>query len=152
MRWLRFGIAWILIGVPVLAAPKPWTLDAIMDLKSVSDPEITADGSRVAYVVSARDVGRNAYSSEIWIVPAAGDVGQRLHHRGGRQHPGLAAGDSGAQAMAQDRGGQGGCRLSKSLLQAKRSTPGSGAFLLRRAGLSGRRPLHTQPYQIAARE
>jgi hypothetical protein len=33
--------------------------------------------------------------------------------------------------MAQDRGGQGGRRLSKSLLQAKRSTPGSGAFLLR---------------------
>jgi len=78
MRWFRFVIAGILIGMPALAAPKPWTLDAIMDLKTVSDPEITADGSSVAYVVSRRDVGRNAYSSEIWIVPAAGGVGRRL--------------------------------------------------------------------------
>ena len=54
------------------AAPKSWTLDAIMDLKTVSDPEITADGSKVAYVVTGRDAGRNAYSSEIWVVPAAG--------------------------------------------------------------------------------
>src|SRR5438045_9768137 len=78
MRWLPFVIAGILIGMPALAAPKPWTLDAIMDLKNVSDPQITADGSSVAYVVSGRDVSRNAYSSGIWVVPATGGVGQRL--------------------------------------------------------------------------
>lgn len=60
------------------AAPKPWTLDAILDLKTVSDPEITPDGGKVAYVVHARDARRNAYSSEIWIVPAAGGPAQRL--------------------------------------------------------------------------
>src|SRR5256885_16932529 len=78
MRWSCFGIGGILIGMPALAAPKPWTLDAIMDLKTVSDPQITADGSSVAYVVSGRDVGRNAYSSGIWIVPAAGGSAQGL--------------------------------------------------------------------------
>jgi dipeptidyl aminopeptidase/acylaminoacyl peptidase len=60
------------------AAPKSWTLDAIMEMKSVSDPEITADGSKVAYVVRGIDVRRNAYSSEIWIVAATGGPGRRL--------------------------------------------------------------------------
>lgn len=49
-----------------------------MDLKTVSDPVITADGSKVAYVVRGIDSRRNDYSSEIWIVPATGGPGQRL--------------------------------------------------------------------------
>ena len=67
------------IGCAALsAATKSWTLDVIMDLKTVSDPEITADGSRVAYVVRGRDAGRNVYSSELWVVPAGGGPGRRL--------------------------------------------------------------------------
>jgi len=65
-------------GVPVVAAEKSWTLEALMDLKTVSDPEITADGSKVAYVVTGRDAHRNAYSSEIWVVAATGGRGERL--------------------------------------------------------------------------
>jgi dipeptidyl aminopeptidase/acylaminoacyl peptidase len=66
------GSAWL------PAAPKSWTLDAIMDLKTVSDPEITADGSKVAYVVGRVNAHRNAYVSEIWIVAALGGPRQRL--------------------------------------------------------------------------
>jgi dipeptidyl aminopeptidase/acylaminoacyl peptidase len=62
----------------LVAGEKSWTLDALMDLKTVSDPEITANGSRVAFVVTARDVHRNAYSSEIRIVAATGGHSQRL--------------------------------------------------------------------------
>ena len=68
----------LICGMPAFADPKPWTLDAIMDLKTVSDPQITADGSRVVYVVTGRDAHRNAYSSEIWVVPVTGGDGQRL--------------------------------------------------------------------------
>ena len=72
-------VALVLIGgVSLAAAQKPWTIEALMDLKTVSDPEITADGSRVAYVVIARDAARNAYSSEIWIVAASGGRSERL--------------------------------------------------------------------------
>src|SRR5258708_3375608 len=82
MPWSRFGIALMLLPLmcrtPAFAAPKPWTLDAIMDLKTVSDPQITADGLTVVYVVTGRDVHRNAYSSEIWVVPATGGLGQPL--------------------------------------------------------------------------
>lgn len=49
-----------------------------MEMKTVSDPEITVDGSKVAYVVRGIDARRNVYSSEIWIVAATGGPGRRL--------------------------------------------------------------------------
>jgi dipeptidyl aminopeptidase/acylaminoacyl peptidase len=49
-----------------------------MELKTVSDPEIAGDGSKVAYVVRSMDTGRNTYSSMIWIVAATGGPGRRL--------------------------------------------------------------------------
>src|SRR5436189_6120462 len=56
----------------IFAGDKPWTLDAIMDLKSVGKPQITADGSKVAFVVTSVNSKRNGYDSQIWIVAAAG--------------------------------------------------------------------------------
>src|SRR5262249_31541962 len=61
-----------------LAAPKPWTLDALMELKTVDDPQINADGSKVAFVVHSANFGRNAYDSEIWTVDVAGGTPARL--------------------------------------------------------------------------
>src|ERR1700688_2022737 len=63
----------MLLSVCSLAAgEKPWTLDAIMNLRTLSDPQIAADGTKVAYVVHAVNSTRNAYDSEIWVVPAVG--------------------------------------------------------------------------------
>jgi dipeptidyl aminopeptidase/acylaminoacyl peptidase len=61
-------------------AAKSWTLDALMDLKTVSDPEISADGSQVAYVVRRVDANRNIYISEIRIAAAPGGAARRLAH------------------------------------------------------------------------
>ena len=73
------GLAVLVIGGASLAAgEKSWTLEALMDLKTVSDPQITADGSRVAFVVTAQDVHRNAYSSEIRVVAATGGHSEQL--------------------------------------------------------------------------
>jgi hypothetical protein len=60
------------------AAPKPWTLDALMDLKTVDDPQITADGSKVAFVVHRVNSSRNAYDSEIWTIQVTGGTPSRL--------------------------------------------------------------------------
>ncbi len=49
-----------------------------MDLKTVSDPQITADGSTVAFVVAWSDIRSNASSSEIRVVPARGGAGRNL--------------------------------------------------------------------------
>lgn len=58
--------------LPLQAGPKPWTVDALMNLKTIGDPEITADGSTVAYVVRSVDSEHNRYRSEIRLVPASG--------------------------------------------------------------------------------
>ena len=80
MRLSRGGVlVFFLVWCAGLAAgTKRWTLDTIMDLKSVSDPEITADGSKVAYVVRRQDAHRNVYCSEIRVVEARGGTGRGL--------------------------------------------------------------------------
>lgn len=65
----------VVSGWCAVAGEKPWTLDALMNLKTISDVESTADGTKVAYVVHGVDAQRNAYDSEIWVAPASG--GQR---------------------------------------------------------------------------
>jgi len=61
-----------------VAGEKPWTLDALMNLKTISDVELTGDGTKVAYVVQRVDGRRNAYDSEIWVVPASGGQARQL--------------------------------------------------------------------------
>jgi Tol biopolymer transport system component len=55
-----------------------WTMDAIMALKTISDPQISSDGSKVAYVVRSANFQRKAYDSQIWIVSTSGGVPQPL--------------------------------------------------------------------------
>ena len=64
VRGVVLSLLW---AVSLSAAQKSWTLEGIMNVKAVSDPQITADGSRVTYVVTERDAYRNGYSSEILI-------------------------------------------------------------------------------------
>ena len=56
-------------SVWLLATDRPWTIDAIMALKTISDPQINPDGSKVAYVVRAANFQRKSYDSQIWIDP-----------------------------------------------------------------------------------
>ena len=67
-----------ILSWPALAGEKPWTLDAIMDLRMVRDPQITADGSKVAFVVASVNSKRNAYDSQIWLVTPTGGAPRPL--------------------------------------------------------------------------
>jgi dipeptidyl aminopeptidase/acylaminoacyl peptidase len=60
------------------AADTPWTVDALMRIKTVGDPQISPDGARIAYVVRSANFERNAYDSEIWMAPADGGRPQRI--------------------------------------------------------------------------
>ncbi len=44
------------------------TLDDVYALKQVSDPQISPDGRRVAYVVAAADFERGRWDSDLWVV------------------------------------------------------------------------------------
>lgn len=75
---LRIGLLLSFPVIPSFGAEKPWTLDAIMALKSVSDPQISPDGSKVAYVVREANFQRKAYDSKIWIVSISGGTPRSL--------------------------------------------------------------------------
>ena len=49
-----------------------------MELKTVDDPQITADGSKVAFVVRSVNSSRNSYDSEIWTMGVAGGTPSQL--------------------------------------------------------------------------
>jgi len=66
------------LGSSLLAGDKPWTMDAIMALKNISDLEISPDGSKVAYVVRSANFQRKAYDSQIWVVSTAGGTSRPL--------------------------------------------------------------------------
>lgn len=60
----------------ILCAGNPWTVDALMEIKAVSDPQISSDGAKVAYVVRAVDAINNRYSSTIWVQQTKGGSAQ----------------------------------------------------------------------------
>jgi len=59
------------------AGDRPWTLDAIMSLKTVSDPRISPDGSQVTYVVRSEGSPRHSYLSEVRVVESGGASKER---------------------------------------------------------------------------
>lgn len=51
---------------------RPMTFDDLIGMKRVGDPQISPDGSRIAYVVSVVSKSENRGKRSIWIVPASG--------------------------------------------------------------------------------
>ncbi len=54
------------------------TIDDLLAVKSVSDPQISPDGSLVVYVVSEIDREANKSNSDLWLVPISGGEPKRL--------------------------------------------------------------------------
>ena len=71
-----------------LAAGKPMTIDDLLAVKTVSDPQISPDSRRVVYVVSEIDRDANKSNSSLWGVPLAGGTSRRLTTSpGANNHP-----------------------------------------------------------------
>ena len=70
----------ILGTLPSVAFPgdRPWTSDDILGLKVVSDPRVSPDGRSVAYVVESLNGDKDAYQTDVWLVPTAGGEARAL--------------------------------------------------------------------------
>jgi dipeptidyl aminopeptidase/acylaminoacyl peptidase len=55
-----------------------WTLKSLLELKAIADPQISADGLTVAYLVRTVNMDRNGYDQTIWTVAASGGEPRRL--------------------------------------------------------------------------
>jgi dipeptidyl aminopeptidase/acylaminoacyl peptidase len=72
------AVAMFLALAPVLSAQagtKPWTLDELLALRQVTDPQICPDGRWVAYVVSELNSDKTEYQTDIWIAPTSAHAG-----------------------------------------------------------------------------
>jgi dipeptidyl aminopeptidase/acylaminoacyl peptidase len=69
----------ILFGSPGRAQQaRALTFDDFIAMKRVSDPQISPDGTSVAFVVTAMDMAANRGASDIWVVPSRGGEPKRL--------------------------------------------------------------------------
>ncbi len=75
-KFVRSSISLVLLLLPVFCfaqdGERPITIDDIMAMKSVGDPQVSPDGEWVAYSVRQRDMEEDESGTQIWIVPTSG--------------------------------------------------------------------------------
>jgi dipeptidyl aminopeptidase/acylaminoacyl peptidase len=59
-------------------APPPFTVEEMLKLRRVSDPQLSPDGTRVAFVITEVREDQNTRVNHIWVVPVAGGEPVRL--------------------------------------------------------------------------
>ena len=63
------------------ATPRAMTPHDITRIRFVSDPQLSPDGQRVAFVVTTLSAERDEYLSNIWVVDTAGGHPASFHYR-----------------------------------------------------------------------
>ena len=97
----------LLLGVAASAAAqkRPFDADALLNLKRISDPQISPDGKTLAFTVQTVDVPANKKPVQIWTVPIDGGVPQQITHDGDDNERPRWSPDSRHIAYVSDRDG-----------------------------------------------
>ncbi|MDQ6827985.1 MAG: S9 family peptidase [Gemmatimonadota bacterium] len=83
-RTTTFAVASTLFALLALPAnsqaptKKPFTIDDVMAIRAVSDPQVSPDGRWIAYVVTTPDMKEDVMDSDIWMVAVSGGTPMRL--------------------------------------------------------------------------
>jgi dipeptidyl aminopeptidase/acylaminoacyl peptidase len=86
--WFFAVLIVLQIAVPLFAAGRPMTVEDLLAVKGVSDPQISADGSLVVYVVTELDRATQKNNSNLWLVPTAGGQPKQVTTAAGtNNHP-----------------------------------------------------------------
>jgi dipeptidyl aminopeptidase/acylaminoacyl peptidase len=72
--WLVLALAPTLL----LAQKQPFTVDALLQVQRIGDPQISPDGKTVAFSVGTPDLVANKIVNSIWTVPTAGGARRKL--------------------------------------------------------------------------
>jgi dipeptidyl aminopeptidase/acylaminoacyl peptidase len=99
-------VVFLLLAPAVCAwAARPMTVDDLLAVKTVSDPQVSPDGKWVVYVVAELDREAQKTNSDLWLVPVAGGEPRRLTTaQGADNHPRWSP-DGKSIAFSSNRGG-----------------------------------------------
>ena len=88
MRLLLAAILLAAYAAPTFAAGRAMTIDDLLGVKSVSDPQVSPDGKLVVYVMSELDRSTEKSNSDLYLIPVAGGEPRRLTTSSGADnHP-----------------------------------------------------------------
>src|SRR5262249_39077533 len=62
----------IFLAAGAAGAKKPLTTDTVWDMRTVADPQITRDGTKVVYTLGWADRMNDAYYSNLWMASTDG--------------------------------------------------------------------------------
>jgi dipeptidyl aminopeptidase/acylaminoacyl peptidase len=93
------------LGNAVLVDGRPMTIDDLLAIKSVSDPQISPDGESVVYVVSELDRATDKTDSTLWLIPTAGGEPKRMTTAPGTNNHPRWSPDGKTLAFVSSRGG-----------------------------------------------
>src|SRR5579883_435313 len=105
MRTLLGLILILALAAPAFAAGRAMTIDDLLAVKGVSDPQISPDGQWVAYVVSEIDRATDKTNSDLWLVPTSGGEPKRLTTSAGPDNHPRWSPDGKTIAFVSSRGG-----------------------------------------------
>ncbi|MEE2635964.1 MAG: S9 family peptidase [Acidobacteriota bacterium] len=71
-------LAFTLAGASAAQSPRTMSALDLVSMERVSDPQVSPDGQRVAYVVSSLDLEADRRRTDIWVVDVAGGTPQQL--------------------------------------------------------------------------
>jgi dipeptidyl aminopeptidase/acylaminoacyl peptidase len=77
---LRRAFALCLLATPLAAqaGQRSPTIDSLLSLQSVGSPQISPDGSRIAYLVTSTDWKQDAFVSQLWVHDTRTGIAQQL--------------------------------------------------------------------------
>src|SRR5215217_3491254 len=78
MRSLATLLLLLTLASPLFAAGRAMTIDDLLAVKGVSDPQLSPDGRWVVYVVSELDRATDKNNSDLWLAATDGGEPKRL--------------------------------------------------------------------------
>lgn len=102
-RWLL--IACLSVASVAQAQKAPFTVEALMQIQRISDPQLSPDGQRVAFVVQTIDLEKNARPRHIYVASLNGGTPRRLTWAGESNYRPRWSPDGRRIAFISDRSG-----------------------------------------------